>query len=135
MFFSVPFSTLAPPTQTKSPTHRESSDSPFANQTYFCHYHSEECGFWCSTCSRKCCQTCLRQPEYHAGHDVVSIGHQNDPSPISPRDQNQQHQEMSHFLNHANQICSQMESCLTELRVYNQTIQDNHITASSDLKK
>lgn len=131
------------PTSPHHDLHDRESSSPFANQTYFCHYHNEECGFWCSTCSRKCCQTCLRKPEYHGGHEVMPIVTNNDSSSISPRDQHHHQkqqqqrplqQEINNLQNHANLICNHMESCLNELRIYNQTIQDNHITATNQLK-
>ena len=43
---------------------------PFANLSYFCRAHAEECHFWCHTCARPCCDSCLREVGHHADHDT-----------------------------------------------------------------
>jgi hypothetical protein len=111
--------------------------SPFANLTYFCQNHAEECGFWCSTCSRKCCQTCLRSDGYHRGHDVLPIAVPG--SKEESRSQNTAlptrfQQEVNSMSTHAGLVCTKMQNCLEQLRIHNQTIRDNHVTASNQLK-
>ena len=45
-------------------------ETPFANLSYFCRAHAEECLFWCHTCARPCCDSCLREPDHHANHET-----------------------------------------------------------------
>ena len=43
---------------------------PFANYSYFCKSHAEECSYWCVTCTLPCCDSCIKEPDHHANHEI-----------------------------------------------------------------
>ena len=54
-------------------------EAPFANLSYFCRSHAEECHFWCHDCARPCCDSCLRESEHHASHSTSRRDHDESP--------------------------------------------------------
>ena len=58
---------IEPPPQ---PLRKNSIDAPFANLSYFCRAHAEECHYWCHTCARPCCDSCITSPDHHSNHDT-----------------------------------------------------------------
>ena len=53
---------VEPPNQYRS--------TPFANCSYFCKSHNEECTYWCVTCTLPCCDSCINEPDHHANHEI-----------------------------------------------------------------
>ena len=80
------------------------------------------------------------------GHDTVAITQSNakpdgnfisimNPHILNSQPKRPSQQELSMLRNHATVICNHMESCIDQLRTYNRMIEDNHLNATSELKR
>ena len=89
-------------------------ETPFANLSYFCRAHAEECLFWCHTCARPCCDSCLREPDHHANHETER--RKSDRKKVSLDKISQRLEEMMTRKNELAENRAKLASIITEKR-------------------
>lgn len=98
----------------KETTTSEIIETPFADLSYFCRAHAEECLYWCHTCARPCCDSCLREPDHHANHETER--RKSDRKKISLDKISQRLEEMMTKKNELEEYRVKLASIITEKR-------------------